>query len=88
MAPPAATSRCLGAKEGRRATSPCPGQEPATNKTRLPHLDQVEVWKLKKSEIVKAPNKTRLADVERFNLWKCEYFHNSDSVKVWQGESH
>merc|ERR1712203_375645 len=27
-------SLCLGAKEGRRATSPCPGQEPATNKTR------------------------------------------------------
>ena len=28
-------SRCRGAKEGRRARSPCPGQEPATNNTRL-----------------------------------------------------
>ena len=28
-------SRCRGAKEGRRARSPCPGQEPPTNNTRL-----------------------------------------------------
>ena len=38
------SSRCRGAKEGRRASSPCPGQEPATTRPGR-NFDKFKVWK-------------------------------------------
>ena len=76
-------SRCRGAKGGRRASSPCPGQEPATNKTRfeksfksvkvLPGCQVDQVWKILKFKKCESfARQDQVGQISKFK--KCEIF--------------